>query len=64
MHYVVVGNGIAGIEAAIVVRNREADARIALVSYEHDHPFARVSLMYLFCGQLALRDTELHDRDL
>ena len=64
MHYVIVGNSIAGIEAAIALRTRDAAARITLVSYEHDHPFARVSLMYLFCGQLSLKDTEFHDRDL
>jgi NADPH-dependent 2,4-dienoyl-CoA reductase/sulfur reductase-like enzyme len=64
MHVVIVGNSIAGIEAAIALRNRDAAARITVVSCEHDHPFARVSLMYLFCGQLSLRDTEFYDRDL
>lgn len=64
MRYVIVGNSIAGIEAAIALRNRDATAEIVVVSAEHDHPFARVSLMYLFAGQLSLRDTEFHDRDL
>lgn len=64
MHHVIIGNSIAGIEAAITIRNRDATARITVVSYEHDHPFARVSLMYLLCGQLSLRDTEFYDRDL
>ncbi len=64
MHYVIVGNSIAGIEAAITVRNRDETARITVVSYEHDHPFARVALMYIFCGQLRVQDTEFYDRDL
>lgn len=64
MHYVVVGNSVAGIEAAIALRNRDERAKISVVSYEHDHPFARVSLMYLFCGQLSLQDTEFYDRAL
>lgn len=64
MHVVIIGNSIAGIEAAITIRNRDSSARITLVSYEHDHPFARVSLMYVLCGQLSLRDTEFYDRDL
>ncbi|MFZ5476499.1 MAG: NAD(P)/FAD-dependent oxidoreductase [Myxococcota bacterium] len=64
MHYVVVGNSIAGIEAAIALRNRDAKARITVISGEHDHPFARVSLMYIFCGQLSLKDTEFYDRGL
>lgn len=42
MHFVIVGNSIAGIEAAIALRNRDASARITVVSYEHDHPFAQV----------------------
>ncbi len=64
MHHVIVGNSIAGIEAAITIRNRDASAKITVVSYEHDHPFARVSLMYVLCGQLSLRDTEFYDREL
>jgi len=64
VHHVIVGNSIAGVEAALAIRRRDADARITLVSGEHAHPFARVSLMYVLCGQLSLRDTELHGRDL
>jgi NADPH-dependent 2,4-dienoyl-CoA reductase/sulfur reductase-like enzyme len=64
MHHVVVGNSIAGIEAAIRLRQRDEGARITVISYEHDHPFARVSLMYLFCGQLSLKDTQFYPEDL
>jgi NADPH-dependent 2,4-dienoyl-CoA reductase/sulfur reductase-like enzyme len=64
MHFVVIGNGVAGMEAAIVVRNREPDARITIISAEHDHFYSRTALMYLMCGQLSLRDTEPYDREL
>lgn len=64
MHVVVVGNSVAGLEAAILLRNREPDWRISVVSDEHDHLFARTALMYVFCGQLSLRDTEPYDREL
>jgi NAD(P)H-nitrite reductase large subunit len=64
MHYVVVGNGVAGIEAALAVRTRDAQARISLVSDEHDHFFSRPALMYVFAGQTSLRDTEPYDRGL
>lgn len=64
MHYVIVGNSIAGIEAAIALRNRDEAARITVISDEHDHFFARTALMYVFCGQLSLRDTEPYDHDL
>jgi NADPH-dependent 2,4-dienoyl-CoA reductase/sulfur reductase-like enzyme len=64
MHYVILGNGVAGIEAALALRARDEDVRITLVSAEHDHFFSRPALMYVFAGQTSLRDTEPHDRRL
>ncbi|HJS59490.1 MAG TPA: NAD(P)/FAD-dependent oxidoreductase [Vicinamibacteria bacterium] len=64
MHYVILGNGVAGIEAALALRRRDAEARISLVSDEHDHFFSRPALMYVLCGQLRLQDTEPYDRGL
>ena len=64
MHYVIVGNGVCGIEAALALRGRDASARITLVSDEHDHFFSRPALMYVFAGQTTLRDTEPYDREL
>ena len=64
MHYVVLGNGVAGIEAALALRARDAEARLTLVSAEHDHLFSRPALMYVFAGQTTLRDTEPYDRGL
>lgn len=63
-HHVIVGNSIAGIEAAITLRNRDRSAQITVISAEHPHPFARVSLMYLFCGQLSIKDTQFYPEDL
>lgn len=62
MNYVIVGNGVAGIEAAIALRKRDARARISIVSAESDHFFSRPALMYVFAGQMRLQDTEPHDR--
>jgi NADPH-dependent 2,4-dienoyl-CoA reductase/sulfur reductase-like enzyme len=64
MHYVIVGNGVCGMEAALALRGRDGEARITLVSDEHDHFFSRPALMYVFCGQLTLAATEPYDRDL
>lgn len=64
MHHVIVGNSVAGIEAAIALRNRDDTARITVISAEHDHFFARTALMYVFCGQLSVRDTEPYDHNL
>lgn len=63
-HFVIVGNSVAGIEAAIALRKRDGAARITVISSEHPHPFARVSLMYVFCGQLSLKDTQFYPEDL
>ena len=64
MHYVVLGNGVAGMEAALGLRSRDSEARITLVSAEHEHFFSRPALMYVFAGQTSLRDTEPYDRGL
>src|SRR5512134_2821729 len=64
MHFVIVGNGVCGMEAALALRGRDADARISVVSDEHDHFFSRPALMYVFAGQTTLRDTEPYDRGL
>ncbi len=64
MHYVILGNGVAGTEAALALRRREAEARISVVSSEHDHFFSRPALMYVFCGQLDLEATEPYNRGL
>lgn len=64
MHHVLLGNGIAGIEAALVLRRRDPEARITLVSAEHPRFFARTALMYVLAGQLSLRDTEPYEPQL
>ncbi|HYN90926.1 MAG TPA: NAD(P)/FAD-dependent oxidoreductase [Thermoleophilaceae bacterium] len=64
MHHVILGNGVAGMEAALALRARDDAARITLVSAEHDHFFSRPALMYVFAGQTSLRDTEPYDRGL
>lgn len=47
-----------------MLRNRDAEARITVISAEHDHFFARTALMYVFCGQLSVQDTEPYDHAL
>ncbi len=64
MHYVIVGNGVCGTEAALGLRRRDPEGRITIVSDEHDHFFSRPALLYIFAGQLTLRDTEPYDRGL
>jgi NADPH-dependent 2,4-dienoyl-CoA reductase/sulfur reductase-like enzyme len=63
MHLVIVGNGVAGMEAALGARRLSPEATITLVSEETDHFFSRPALMYLLAGQLRLEDTEPLERD-
>jgi 3-phenylpropionate/trans-cinnamate dioxygenase ferredoxin reductase subunit len=50
-HIVIIGNGIAGITAAITIR-KLSDHRITVISGENEHFYARTALMYLYLGQL------------
>jgi NAD(P)H-nitrite reductase large subunit len=51
MHVVIIGNGIAGITAAITVR-KLSDHQITVISSESDHFYSRTALMYLYMGQM------------
>ena len=62
VRHVILGNGVAGIEAATALRRTDASARITIVSAESDHFFSRPALMYVFAGQMRLQDTEPQDR--
>ncbi|MBW2720022.1 MAG: FAD-dependent oxidoreductase [Deltaproteobacteria bacterium] len=63
MRIVIIGNGVAGMEAALAVRNREPSWDITLVSEESDHFFSRTALMWVFSGQMSHRDIEPLERD-
>lgn len=61
---VIVGNGVAGIEAAMAARARDPKVGITIVSEESDHFFSRTALMYVLSGQLSQKDIEPRPRDL
>ena len=63
MRIVIIGNGVAGMEAAIAVRRREPKWEITLISEESDHFFSRTALMWVFSGQMSHRDIEPLERD-
>ena len=62
MHYVIIGNGVAGITAAFALRKRDGAARISVVSGESDYFFSRTALMYAFMDRMNLRDLEPFER--
>ncbi len=61
MHFVIIGNGIAGVTAAITARRLNAEARITLVSAESAHHYSRPALMYLYLGQLRYADVKPYE---
>jgi NAD(P)H-nitrite reductase large subunit len=64
MRIAIVGNGVAGIEAALAVRRGDRSAEITVLSEESEHFFSRTALMYVLAGQLGLREIEPYERDL
>ena len=62
MNYVIVGNGVAGITAALDLRRRDPRTGIAVISGETDYFFSRTALMYSFMDRLTRRDLEPYER--
>jgi NAD(P)H-nitrite reductase large subunit len=62
MHHAIIGNGVAGVHAALEIRRRDADAEITLISAESDYHYSRTALMWGYTGQLTLRDMEPYER--
>jgi NADPH-dependent 2,4-dienoyl-CoA reductase/sulfur reductase-like enzyme len=58
MHIAILGNGVAGVSAALRVRARRPDWKISLVSGESTHHWSRPALMYVFMGHMRYRDTK------
>lgn len=63
MHFVLIGNGIAGVTAARTLRKAAPEARITMVSDETEYPFARTALMYIYMGVLTREQTRLYAND-
>lgn len=63
-HYVIIGNGVAGIEAAMTIRQRftPEHARITVISKESDYFFSRTALMYAYMNLMQRQDLEPHER--
>ena len=62
VHVVIIGNGVAGMEAALSLRKRDDQVRITIVSEESDNFFSRTALMYVLSGQMSHRDIEPLER--
>ncbi len=63
MQLLIIGNGVAGMEAAMTARALDAAVSITVVSEESDHFFSRTALMWVHCGQMSHKDIEPLERD-
>ena len=52
MHVVVIGNGVAGVTAALRIRKRQRTWKITLISGESTLFYSRPALMYVYMGHL------------
>ena len=62
MHFVIIGNGVAGITAAFALRQRDPHAQISVFGGESDFFISRTALMYAFMDRMTLRDLEPFER--
>lgn len=56
MRIIIIGNGISGATAARFIR-KWSDHSITMISAESDYFFSRTALMYVYMGDLRLKDT-------
>ena len=62
MNHVIIGNGVAGIRAAMAIRAADRKSSISVVSQETPYFFSRTALMYIAMGAMRLEDTEPFER--
>lgn len=60
MKVIIIGNGIAGTNAARHIR-KLSDFEIVMISDETLRPFSRTALMYVYMGHLKQENTELYE---
>jgi len=58
MHVAILGNGVAGVTAALRLRRKRPDWRISVISGESTYHYSRPALMYVFMGHLRYQDTK------
>jgi len=61
MHIVIIGNGIAGVSAAVRIRQLQPEWKITMISGESDYHYARPSLMHIYMGHMRYKDTKPYE---
>lgn len=64
MRLVIIGNGVAGVTAALTARQRDPEAEITVISGETPYFFSRTALMYAYMDMMKRRDLEPYERSM
>lgn len=62
MHFVIIGNGVAGITAAETIRNLDADAEISVISTEKHFYYSRPRVIEFLGNKIAQERLILHNK--
>ncbi len=60
MDVLIIGNGIAGVTAAVSLR-KLSGCKITIISSETEHFFSRTALMYIYMGHMRYEDTKPYE---
>ncbi len=61
MRVAIIGNGIAGVSAALRIRQLKPDWEVVMISGESDHHYSRPALMYIYMGHMSYKDTKPYE---
>lgn len=62
MQYVIIGNGVAGVKAALTLRSFDPGCSIHVISRETEFFYSRTALMYIAMRDMRLEDTEPYEQ--
>ncbi|SNR97106.1 Pyridine nucleotide-disulphide oxidoreductase [Belliella buryatensis] len=60
-HFVIIGNGIAGVTCARHLRKADQTCQITIISGESKHFFSRTALMYIYMGHMKYEHTKPYE---
>ena len=61
MQVIIIGNGVAGITAAITIRKLNPSCSITIISAESEHFYSRTALMYVYMGHMRYKNIKPYE---
>lgn len=63
-NFLIIGNGVTGVTAAMTIRARAPQAEITIISGESSYFFSRTAMMYALMGHMELPQLEPYERSV